>query len=194
MEHGDTSPRDSTAFGRAMATNAFPSPPVFAGGLGGNDGCWTADATLRAAVTLQHVGDSVTSGASCSASLTQPLLLGYQELDGVDRTASGVGGATWFKLVRESLELMSAVIERRLPGTFVAKDLLPKVRCRYRHCSVLPRTRSSSGCSKWVVVHTVMGSPEFHHWVAASVLIAAISPAHSRSHTVLSMLGAVLNP
>lgn len=173
-----------------MATSAFPSPPVFAGGLGGNDGCWIADATLRAAVTLHNVRDAVTLEASHSASLTQSPLLAYQELDGVDRTASGVGGASWFELMKESLELMSAVIKRKLPGTFVAKDLLPKVRCCRCYCFVLYLTRSFIRCSKCRVVHIVMGLLNFHQWAAASVLITVLlSPAHSRSHTVFSCMG-----
>lgn len=35
----------------------------------------------------------------------------------------------WFGCVRESMELMSAILNRELPATFVEKDLLPKV-CR----------------------------------------------------------------
>lgn len=48
---------------------------------------------------------------------------------------SGVGGGDfgamrdeeWLRGVRESMELMSAVLNRELPATFVEKDLLPKV-------------------------------------------------------------------
>ena len=36
-------------------------------------------------------------------------------------------GPEWLSCVRESMELMSAVLSRELPATFVAKELLPKV-------------------------------------------------------------------
>lgn len=39
-----------------------------------------------------------------------------------------VGGASrWLGCVRESLEMLSAVLKRELPATFVAQELLPKV-------------------------------------------------------------------
>lgn len=34
----------------------------------------------------------------------------------------------WFACVRETLELMAAVLNRELPAAFVARHLLPKVR------------------------------------------------------------------
>lgn len=37
-------------------------------------------------------------------------------------------GPEWLVCIRESMELMSAVLSRELPATFVAKELLPKVR------------------------------------------------------------------
>lgn len=39
----------------------------------------------------------------------------------------GVRNEEWLKCVRESMELMSASLNRELPATFVEKDLLPKV-------------------------------------------------------------------
>lgn len=99
------------------------------------DDCWAADATLHAAVTLQNVGDAVALVSPPSATLTPPPLVAVsQELGGPGRVGGGSSGGEgegrWLGLVRESLELMSAVSKRELPATFVAKDLLPKVRCR----------------------------------------------------------------
>ena len=37
------------------------------------------------------------------------------------------GTSRWFGCVREMLDLMEAVLKRDLPGTFVARQLLPKV-------------------------------------------------------------------
>lgn len=38
-----------------------------------------------------------------------------------------IGGEGWLGGVKESMELMSAVLKRELPATFVAKELLPSV-------------------------------------------------------------------
>lgn len=52
--------------------------------------------------------------------------------------ATGGGDEEWFGCVRESVELLSAVANRELPRTFVAKQLLPRVIIfeRQKHFSV----------------------------------------------------------
>lgn len=44
-----------------------------------------------------------------------------------------IGGEEWLEGVKESMELMSAVLKRELPATFVAKELLPSVSATFPH-------------------------------------------------------------
>lgn len=80
---------------------------------------WPEHDWFHAAVTLTHTKDAVELVTPPpSASLLSLSLAG---------TGGNGSGEGWLGLVRESLGLLSAVTNRELPGTFVSKELLPKV-------------------------------------------------------------------
>lgn len=91
------------------------------------EGDWVDGTSIHAAVTL---GES----ANAVELVAPPLSMASQMLLGGSNTWPGEGGASsgstgWFGLVKESMELMTAIAKRELPLSFVAKELLPKVLC-----------------------------------------------------------------
>lgn len=121
LEHGKGSPAASV-FASALATHNDVSKndePFVGGMVAHHDGCWASDAMLRGAVTLRETNDAVKLVPPPSIPLAPPLPLANQ--------GEGASEGNWLGLVRETLELMSAVGKRELPRSFVAKNLLPKV-------------------------------------------------------------------
>lgn len=93
---------------------------------------WKQGDLLHAVVTLTDPSDAVEivpppfpldpTVVSATMSLSPSVSRDWRGL------VMGRGNEEWFGCVRESVELLSAVANRELPGTFVANQLLPRVK------------------------------------------------------------------